>query len=216
MKPIRSLEDALDRCQLLGMRVSRQRRFILELLWHDQEHLSAREIYDRLTQRGKHVGHTSVYQNLEALSRQGIIECIEHADGRRYGNISDPHSHVHCLDSDRIVDVHVELPPELIAWVEAQTGTRITDYRIDFYGQQRDVQTRPVQPSLDEANPAPRRDIPAAATPSDGYPQPVRGLHTARSPQPSAAPIPLPTQRDLGAGEERADRVAAVISASAS
>lgn len=211
MKPIRSLEDALDRCQLLGMRVSRQRRFILELLWHDQEHLSAREIYDRLTQRGKNVGHTSVYQNLEALSRQGIIECIEHADGRRYGNISDPHSHVHCLDSDRIVDVHVELPPELIAWVEAQTGTRITDYRIDFYGQQRDIQAYPVRPGSGESRPTA-----AAATPGDGYPQPVRGLHAARSPQPSAAPIPLPTQRDVGAGDERADRSAAVISASAS
>ncbi|MFN9959942.1 MAG: Fur family transcriptional regulator, partial [bacterium] len=72
-KAIRSLEDALDRCQILGMRVSRQRRFILELLWQAKEHLSAREIYDRLNQQGKEIGHTSVYQNLEALSSQGII-----------------------------------------------------------------------------------------------------------------------------------------------
>jgi Fur family ferric uptake transcriptional regulator len=35
-KPIRSLEDALDRCQALGMRLSRQRRFILELLWQEK------------------------------------------------------------------------------------------------------------------------------------------------------------------------------------
>ena len=41
-KPIRSLEDALERCQILGMRVSRQRRFILELLWQANEHLSAK------------------------------------------------------------------------------------------------------------------------------------------------------------------------------
>ena len=31
--PIRSLEDAIERCQALGMRLSRQRRYILELLW---------------------------------------------------------------------------------------------------------------------------------------------------------------------------------------
>ncbi len=133
-KPIRSLEDAVDRCQVLGMRLSRQRRYILELLWRDQEHLSAREIYDRLNRQGKDIGHTSVYQNLEALSDQSIIECIDRADGRLYGNISDAHSHVNCLDTHQILDVHVDLPPELIAQIEAATGVKITEYRIDFYG----------------------------------------------------------------------------------
>ncbi|MCL6432976.1 MAG: transcriptional repressor [Leptolyngbyaceae cyanobacterium HOT.MB2.61] len=134
LKPIRSLEDALDRCQMLGMRLSRQRRFILELLWQEKEHLSAREIYDRLNRQGKEIGHTSVYQNLEALSNQGIIECIERSDGRLYGNVSDSHSHVNCLDTNQILDVHVELPEDLIKQIEEQTGVSITDYRIDFYG----------------------------------------------------------------------------------
>lgn len=134
LKPIRCLDDAIERCQVLGMRLSRQRRFILELLWHDQEHLSAREIYDRLNRQGKDIGHTSVYQNLEALSEQGIIECIERSDGRLYGNISDAHSHVNCIDTQQILDVHIQLPEEIIQQVEAQTGVRITEYHIDFYG----------------------------------------------------------------------------------
>ncbi|PSP18069.1 MAG: transcriptional repressor [Cyanobacteria bacterium QS_8_64_29] len=132
--PIRSLEDALQQCQKRGMRLSRQRRSILELLWEADKHLSAREIYDRLNYQGKEIGHTSVYQNLEALSSHGIIECVEHCDGRLYGNISEAHSHINCLDTDQIVDIHVELPPELIRQIEAQTGIEISDYRIDFYG----------------------------------------------------------------------------------
>jgi Fur family transcriptional regulator, ferric uptake regulator len=134
LKPIRSLDDAVERCQNLGMRLSRQRRYILELLWQASDHLSARDIYDRLNRQGKEIGHTSVYQNLEALSDQGVIECIERADGRLYGNISDAHSHVNCLDTRQIIDVHVALPEALIAQIEAQTGVRITEYRIDFYG----------------------------------------------------------------------------------
>lgn len=133
-KPIASLEDALARCQVLGMRVSRQRRFILELLWSAKEHLSAREIYDRLNQQGKEIGHTSVYQNLEALSSQGIIECVEHCDGRLYGHISDAHSHINCLDTNQIIDVCVELPDDLLEEIEAKTGVKITEYRINFYG----------------------------------------------------------------------------------
>jgi Fur family ferric uptake transcriptional regulator len=134
VKSIRSFEDAVERCQVLGMRVSRQRRFILELLWQAKEHLSAREIYDRLNQQGKAIGHTSVYQNLEALSNQNIIECIERSDGRLYGNISDSHSHVNCLDTNQILDVEVELPEALLREIEQKTGIRITDYSINFYG----------------------------------------------------------------------------------
>lgn len=134
IKPIRSLEDAVDRCQTLGMRLSRQRRFILELLWQAKEHLSAREIYDRLNQQGKEIGHTSVYQNLEALSSQNIIECIERSDGRLYGNISDSHSHVNCLDTNQILDVEVKLPEDLLQQIEQQTGVKITDYTVNFYG----------------------------------------------------------------------------------
>ncbi|MDJ0658751.1 MAG: Fur family transcriptional regulator [Crocosphaera sp.] len=139
---IRSLEDALHRCQCLGMRISRQRRYILELLWKTKEHLSAREIYNRLSQNGKNVGHTSVYQNLEALSSQGIIECLERCEGRLYGTITDSHSHVNCLDTQQIIDVHVKLPPELIEQIEAETGITITDYRIDFYGHKQPEQSK--------------------------------------------------------------------------
>lgn len=132
--PIESLEDAIERCQALGMRLSRQRRYILELLWQIQEHLSARDIYDRLNRLGREIGHTSVYQNLEALSEQGIIECVERSDGRLYGHVSSSHSHVNCTDTNQIIDIKIELPPELIAQVEAEAGVKISDYRVDFYG----------------------------------------------------------------------------------
>jgi Fur family ferric uptake transcriptional regulator len=139
--PIRSLEAAYERCQQLGMRLSRQRRYILELLWEAKEHLSAREIYDRLSRNGCDIGHTSVYQNLEALSEHKIIECVERSDGRLYGHISDTHSHVNCVDTQQIIDIHVELPEALIQQVEAQTGIKITDYRVDFFGVRSSAET---------------------------------------------------------------------------
>ncbi|GAB4217873.1 MAG: Fur family transcriptional regulator [Synechococcales cyanobacterium] len=131
---IPTLEAALQKCQAANLRVSRQRHYILELLCQTGEHLTARDIYDRLNQQGKPIGHTSVYQNLEALSSHNVVECIDRGDGRLYGRRTDPHNHVNCLDSGRILDVDVELPTEVIAAVEAQTGTRIQGYRIEFFG----------------------------------------------------------------------------------
>ncbi len=79
-------------------------------------------------------GHTSVYQNLDALSEQGILECVDRADSQLYGPSSRSHSHVNCLDTDDIIDVDVVLPVEIIRQIEIQTGMAITDYRIDFFG----------------------------------------------------------------------------------
>ncbi len=132
--PIESLEGAIERCHTLGMRLSRQRRYILELLWQEKEHLSARAIYDRLNRLGREIGHTSVYQNLEALSEQGVIECVERSDGRLYGHSSSSHSHVNCIDTQQIIDINIELPAYILKQVEAQTGIKVADYRIDFFG----------------------------------------------------------------------------------
>ena len=131
---ISSYSDAIERCQSLGMRLSRQRRYILELLWDVKDHLSARDIYDELNRRGKKIGHTSVYQNLEALFEQGIIECVERSDGRLYGHLNRSHSHVNCLDTEKIIDIDIKLPDAVIQEVEKRTGLKITDYRIDFFG----------------------------------------------------------------------------------
>lgn len=32
------------------------------------------------------------------------------------------------------MDVHVELPEDLLKQIEEQTGVKITDYQINFYG----------------------------------------------------------------------------------
>ncbi|MFG6104930.1 transcriptional repressor [Leptothoe sp. EHU-05/26/07-4] len=77
------LEEAIRYCQSLGMRLSRQRRYVLELIYSVNTPLSARAIYDELNQRGKKIGHTSVYQNLEALVEQSVIDCIDDTDEQR-------------------------------------------------------------------------------------------------------------------------------------
>ena len=76
------LDEAYRLCRQQGLRLSRQRRLVLEILWRSGEHLSARDIFDRLNADGRRIGHTSVYQNLESLHSNGVIECLEKAQGR--------------------------------------------------------------------------------------------------------------------------------------
>lgn len=131
-----SYEDSLEYCQARGMRLTKQRQFILKLLWETNEHLPASAIYDRLRQQGKMIGHTSVYQNLDILTRAGVIERIEKAEGCLYSHPTASHCHVYCLDDGQVLDVMVTLPPEIIAAVEAQIGLEVSDYRIELFAHQ--------------------------------------------------------------------------------
>ncbi|MAN18557.1 MULTISPECIES: Fur family transcriptional regulator [unclassified Synechococcus] len=126
------------------MRLSRQRRMVLDLLWTEASHLSARDIFERLNQQGRKIGHTSVYQNLEALQTAGVIECLDRANGRLYGYRSDPHSHLTCLESGAIEDLDVELPEALLKQIERRTGYRIESYTLQLNG-------RPNLPLEDQA-----------------------------------------------------------------
>ncbi len=131
------LDAAIGRCRDLGMRLSRQRRMVLELLWDVKDHLSARDIFEKLNARGRNIGHTSVYQNLEALQSAGVIECLDRASGRLYGYRSDPHSHLTCLKTGAIQDLDVELPHELLRQIEEHTGFSIESYTLHLSGRPR-------------------------------------------------------------------------------
>ena len=45
------LQSVFERCRSLGMRLSRQRRMVLDLLWTERSHLSARDIFEKLNAR---------------------------------------------------------------------------------------------------------------------------------------------------------------------
>jgi Fur family ferric uptake transcriptional regulator len=132
-----SVDDVYRRCRDLGMRLSRQRRMVLDLLWSEKSHLSARDIFEKLNNLGRNIGHTSVYQNLEALQTAGVIECLDRATGRLYGYRSDPHSHLTCLESGGIQDLDVQLPAELLRRIEEQTGFAIESYTLNLCGRRR-------------------------------------------------------------------------------
>ena len=100
----------------------------------EASHLSARDIFEKLNDQGRRIGHTSVYQNLEALQRAGVIECLDRASGRLYGYRSDPHSHLTCLESGRIEDLDVQLPDELVREIEERTGYTIEAYTLQLSG----------------------------------------------------------------------------------
>jgi len=79
------------------LRITRQRRVILEELQRTKSHPTADELYRKVRRRLPRISLGTVYRNLELLSRSGLIRKLEIGGGKmRFDGIVEPHYHIHC------------------------------------------------------------------------------------------------------------------------
>lgn len=88
------------------LRMTEQRRVILEELRKVKTHPSADQIYEMVRKRLPHISLATVYRNLDVLSEAGEILTLElSGTQRRYdGDVRD-HHHARCKNCGKIIDV---------------------------------------------------------------------------------------------------------------
>jgi Fe2+ or Zn2+ uptake regulation protein len=122
------LNDAL-------LRMTRQRRVILQELRKTMTHPSADEVYEMVRKLLPRISLGTVYRNLEILSELGEIQKIEICGKlKRFdANIAE-HYHLRCLNCHRIDDVPEHIHFDFNTSLNAQTGYAITGHRLEFVG----------------------------------------------------------------------------------
>jgi Fur family ferric uptake transcriptional regulator len=75
---MRRHRDLLEILRANGMRITAGRRSLLQFILDKQARgVRLREIYEHLDQRRQHVDRTSVYRNLIAFERLGIVQALK-------------------------------------------------------------------------------------------------------------------------------------------
>ena len=115
-------------------RNTRQRTVILNKLRGVTSHPTADEIFAMTREVLPRISLGTVYRNLELLSRQGEILCLEsgNAQKRFDGNVM-PHHHVRCSECGRIGDLEDSFPVPDINTVRVD-GFTLTGAEILFEG----------------------------------------------------------------------------------
>jgi Fur family ferric uptake transcriptional regulator len=110
-----------------ALRMTRQRKAVLDELRKMTSHPTASEIYDRVRQKVPRISLGTVYRSLEVLSRQGVIRVVQlnGAAQRRFDGRIENHYHVHCLRCGRLDDV----PPETMG-SSGIAPDHVGDYRV--------------------------------------------------------------------------------------
>lgn len=119
-----------------NLRMTRQRKTILETLKQFQSHPSADEVYQRVRNKLPKISLGTVYRNLEVLSDRGFIKKLETGGAqRRYDANCSDHYHIRCVSCGRVDDIMMaERSLGFDTELNASTDYEILEYRIEFVG----------------------------------------------------------------------------------
>lgn len=94
----------LQRCQLLnevearGIRLTAQRRALIETIQHAEEHLDAASLLELARKRDPNINRATVYRTIELLKRLGMIDELDlmHLNGEKhYYEVKTKKDHLH-------------------------------------------------------------------------------------------------------------------------
>lgn len=117
------------------MRMTQQRRLILELLRRNDTHPTADTIYELVRKEMPHISLGTVYRNLEILTALGEIQTLELSGSqKRYDATTNKHYHIRCVACDRVDNAPIAPLSSLEDELYGATVFTIMGHRLEFTG----------------------------------------------------------------------------------
>ena len=117
------------------LRMTTQRRVIMEELKKLKSHPTAGELCEIVRRRLPRISLGTVYRNLEILSRQGLIQKLDlgGSEMRFDGDVSN-HYHLRCLQCGRVQDAHMSPLSDIEQRIESGNDFQVLGHRLEFMG----------------------------------------------------------------------------------
>ncbi len=120
-----------------GLKITRQRQVIFQVLLDSSAHLSLEELFEQVQARMEGIGYATVYRTMKMLTDAGLASERRFGDGQARYELSDSHDHhdhLICEDCGHIFEFEDELIERRQAQVAAEHGLRIVSHRHDIWG----------------------------------------------------------------------------------
>ncbi|KUH96796.1 Fur family transcriptional regulator [Mycolicibacterium acapulense] len=120
----------------MGVRATRQRAAIADLLDNVDEFRSAQELHDELRRRGEGIGLTTVYRTLQQMAAAGVVDTLRTDTGESvYRRCSeDHHHHLVCRACGSTVEIQGGDVETWTADIARQHGFSDISHTIEIFG----------------------------------------------------------------------------------
>ena len=122
-----------------GVRITRPRRVILDILGATDDHPDAMDIFRRASAIDKSISLSTVYRTMKLLEGMGAIHRHAFAGGpARFENASgEHHDHLIDLDTGDVIEFHSHRIEELQDEIARELGYEIVHHRLELYGRRK-------------------------------------------------------------------------------
>lgn len=122
-----------------GIRMTRQRRVILQVMDDAEQHLDVDQIFERAQRVDPEVHLVTVYRTIDLLKKHGLIDELDllHLRGdRHYYETHGPRDHIHvaCLKCGKVREFESRLYEQLKSQIEHDFGMKVTVSRTEVGG----------------------------------------------------------------------------------
>jgi len=113
--------------------VTPQRRLLLSIMREAGRHLDAKELYRRASERDPNISLATVYRNLRAFEKQGLINERHLGQGRCYYEMNrlGEHQHLVCEACGQVIEFESPLIRKLVAEVQRKNNFSVT--KVELY-----------------------------------------------------------------------------------
>ncbi|MHC9537244.1 Fur family transcriptional regulator [Dellaglioa sp. BT-FLS60] len=133
----KNVEKALGILVERGVRITPQRKIILEYLVTQHNHPSVEQIFNGIKDDSVGIGIATVYNTLQVLvAHKLVIELSNSDDGKmHYDYFGEPHYHAICLNCGKITDIFTEMTfPKVELEAAQKSGYIIESTHVETYG----------------------------------------------------------------------------------
>ena len=128
--PYRMPAGIQDSLRQRGVRLTRQRRLLLELIDRSGLHLDAESLYQMAKERDAKLNRVTVYRTLKLLKEGGLVDELDlaHFQGDQHyyeTRLKKEHAHIICLRCGRVEEFFGEELQKLRSQVGSQFGFEI-------------------------------------------------------------------------------------------
>jgi Fur family ferric uptake transcriptional regulator len=121
------------------IRLTRQRRVLVQVIENARRHLDADEILERAQRIDPNITRVTVYRTLDLLKRHGLIDELDLLPlrgDRHYYESHGPRDHIHvaCLRCGKVREFESELYETLMKQISKDCGIEITVTRTEVGG----------------------------------------------------------------------------------
>lgn len=101
-------DEALAGLRLAGLRLTPQRRAVVEALSGDRSHPSAEDVSSRVASSLPGVSLSTVYKTLHEFARAGLLVEVDAGGALRFDPETRPHAHFVCDRCGLVSDVEID------------------------------------------------------------------------------------------------------------